>query len=90
MITFEFSAQVKKPPYLQGLIDLDGADTALAHFIGGVDLSDLEKVKDKVRIGMRVEAKWREERGQTSTISNTLSLSKHQFGFPLRILDQSK
>jgi hypothetical protein len=42
LITFEFSAQVKKLPYLQGLIDLDGADTALAHFIGGVDLSDLE------------------------------------------------
>ena len=62
LITFEFSGQVKKPPYLQGLIDLDGANTALAHYIGGVDLSDLEKVKDKVKIGMRVEAKWRDER----------------------------
>ena len=62
LITFEFSGQPKKPPYLQGLVDLDGADTALAHFIGGVDLSDLEKVKDKVKIGMRVEAKWRDER----------------------------
>ena len=62
LITFEFTGQVKKPPYIQGLIDLDGADTALAHFIGGVDLSDLEKVKDLVKIGMRVEAKWRDER----------------------------
>jgi hypothetical protein len=62
LITFEFSGQPKKPPYLQGLVDLDGADTALAHFIGGVDLSDLEKVKNKVKIGMRVEAKWRDER----------------------------
>ena len=62
LITFEFTGQVKKPPYIQGLIDLDGADTALAHFIGGVDLSDLEKVKDLVRIGMRVEAKWSDNR----------------------------
>ena len=54
--------QVGKPPYIQGLIDLDGSDTALPHFIGGVDLSDLEKVKDKINIGMRVEAKWRDER----------------------------
>jgi len=61
LITFEFTGQSKKPPYLQGLVDLDGADTALAHFFGGVDLSDLEKVKDKVKIGMRVEAKWRDE-----------------------------
>ncbi len=62
LITFEFSGQVKKPPYIQGLIDLDGTDTALLHFIGGVDLSDLEKVREKVKIGMRVQAKWRDER----------------------------
>ena len=62
LITFKFSGQAKEPPYLQGLIDLDGADTALAHFIGGIDLSDLEKVKEQVKIGMRVEAKWRDER----------------------------
>lgn len=62
LLTFEFSGQAKKPPYIQGLIDLDGADTALAHFIEGVDLADLETVKDKVKIGMRVEAKWRDER----------------------------
>ena len=62
LITFEFSGQAVPPPYIQGLIDLDGADTAFAHFIGGVDLSDLANVKDKIKIGMRVEAKWREER----------------------------
>jgi len=62
LITFEFTGQAKPPPYLQALIDLDGADTALAHYIGGVDLSDIEKVKDKIKIGMRVEAKWRDKR----------------------------
>ena len=62
LITFEFTGQAKKPPYIQGLIDLDGGDTALAHFIGGVDLTDLEKAKDEVKIGMRVQAKWRDKR----------------------------
>jgi len=62
LITFEFSGQPMPPPYIVGLIDLDGADVAFSHFIGGIDLSDIEKVKDRVRIGMRVEAKWRDER----------------------------
>jgi len=62
LITFEFSGQPMPPPYIIGLIDLDGADTAFAHFIGGVELSDAEKVKEQVKIGMRVEAKWRDKR----------------------------
>jgi hypothetical protein len=62
LINFEYAGQIKKPPYVQGLIDLEGADTALAHLIGGVDVSDLEKVKEQVRIGMRVKAKWKENR----------------------------
>jgi len=62
LITFEFSGQPMAPPYLIGLIYLDGADTALSHFIGGVDLSDLEKGKNEIKIGMKVEAKWWDER----------------------------
>ena len=62
LITFEFSGQPMPPPHIVGLIDLDGADTALSHFIGGVDLSDLEKVRNEISIGMKVEAKWLDER----------------------------
>lgn len=62
LITFQYSGQPIKPPYITALIDLDGADTALAHLIGGIDLSDIEKVGENVRIGMKVEAKWRDER----------------------------
>jgi uncharacterized OB-fold protein len=62
LITFEFAGQPLPPPYITELIDLDDADTALSHLIGGVELSDLEKVKDQVKIGMRVKAKWRDER----------------------------
>jgi Predicted nucleic-acid-binding protein containing a Zn-ribbon len=61
LITFEFSGQPKPPPYIVGLIDLDGADVALAHFIGGVGLSNIKNVKERVGIGMRVEAKWRDK-----------------------------
>jgi hypothetical protein len=61
LITFEFSGQPMEPPYVAGLIDLDGADTAISHFIGGVDLSNIEKAKDKIKIGMTVRAKWRDK-----------------------------
>jgi len=62
LITFEFPGQYLTPPYIVGLIDLDDADTALSHLIGGVDLSDPEKVRGQIKIGTRVEAKWRDER----------------------------
>jgi len=50
------------PPYVTGLIDLDGADTVLSYFTGSIDLSDLEKAKEQIKIGMKVQAKWRDER----------------------------
>lgn len=62
LITFEFTGQPMSPPYIAGLIELDGADTSLSHLIGGVDLTNLEKAKDQIKIGMRVQAKWRGER----------------------------
>lgn len=62
LITFTYMGQPKPPPYIQGLIDLEGANTAFAHFIGGIDLSDLDKARDHVEIGMKVEAKWKAER----------------------------
>ena len=44
-----------EPPFIYGIIQLDGADTGLVHFIGGVD-------PQKVRVGMRVKAVFKEER----------------------------
>ncbi len=38
-----------KPPFIYGIIQLDGADTGLLHLIGDVNQEDL-------RIGMRVQA----------------------------------
>ncbi|MBI2847528.1 MAG: Zn-ribbon domain-containing OB-fold protein [Chloroflexi bacterium] len=61
-ISYQAYVGLPTPPYASGLIKLDGADTALMHFVGGVDLSDPQKAKKAVKIGMRVEAVWKEER----------------------------
>ncbi len=48
----------KKPPFVYGVIKMDGADTGLVHLIDGVD-------PDKVKVGMRVEAVIAKEREGT-------------------------
>ena len=50
------------PPYCQMLVKLDGADSALMHLLGEVDLEDVEEATKRIHVGMRVEAVWREER----------------------------
>jgi len=51
-----------QPPVAMIMVKLEGADTGLQHLLGGVDLSDPDKSRDLVKIGMRVEAVWREQR----------------------------
>lgn len=53
----EPALQLSKPPYLYGIVKLDGADTGLTHFLGEVE-------PGKLRSGMRMEAvfKKKEER----------------------------
>jgi uncharacterized OB-fold protein len=48
----------KKPPVIFGLIQLDGADTAILHFIDGIE-------PERVVIGMRVEAQFAKNRNGT-------------------------
>ncbi len=50
------------PPWASGLIKLDGADTAILHFIGNVDLSTPEAAKRSIKVGMRVKAVWSDKR----------------------------
>jgi uncharacterized OB-fold protein len=40
---------------------LEGADVGFLHFIGGVNLADLAEVKERVKIGGRVRARWKEK-----------------------------
>ena len=64
-VTYRQFFGLPKPPYVGGFVKLDGADTGLMHFIGGVDVSDPKRVKDVLKIGMRVKAVWSEERKGT-------------------------
>jgi hypothetical protein len=47
--------QPVEPPIVYGIIQLDGADTGIVHMLGEVDLEQL-------RIGMRVQAVFKEKR----------------------------
>lgn len=62
LINYSFTGQPRDPPYLIGMIQLDKADTCFFHFLGGIDLSNIEKACKEVRIGMRVRAAWKEKR----------------------------
>lgn len=47
--------QPMDPPYLLGIIRLDGADTGICHFLGETSIEEL-------RVGMKVQAVLRKER----------------------------
>jgi hypothetical protein len=51
----QLAALPKKVPICFGLIKLEGADTALLHYLGDVDPTN-------IKIGMRVKARFAEER----------------------------
>ncbi len=44
-----------EPPFVYGIIQLDGADTGIVHFIAGVDPEEL-------KVGLRVQAVFKAER----------------------------
>ncbi|MFA5787739.1 MAG: Zn-ribbon domain-containing OB-fold protein [Actinomycetota bacterium] len=59
------------PPVAMILVKLDGTDSCLQHILREVDLSDPAKARESVKIGMRVEAVWKEERtGSIGDISH--------------------
>lgn len=64
VVNLPFYGQEIKPPYVCASILLDGADIALFHLIQEVP-------PDEVRMGMRVEAVWRDE------LEPTLESIKH-------------
>ena len=61
-IVYAHFTSLPPPPYCVGIIKLDGADTGLIHYIGGVDLQDMEAAKKAISVGMRLQAIWRDER----------------------------
>jgi uncharacterized OB-fold protein len=55
VIHYALPVHPMKPPFAYGIIQMDGADTALTHLLGGVDV-------DAIQLGMRLEPVFREER----------------------------
>ncbi len=62
LVNYDWSNRVIPIPSVVAMIALDGADVLFIHLVGGIDLSNLDKVADQVKMGMRVRAKWRDER----------------------------
>jgi uncharacterized OB-fold protein len=55
VVRYKESYMPQEPPYAYGVIQMDGADTGLAHLLGEVDL-------DKIKVGMRREPVFKEQR----------------------------
>lgn len=55
VVRYEEPYLPKQPPFAYGIIQMDSADTGMSHFLGEVDL-------DKIKIGMRLEPVFKEER----------------------------
>ena len=65
MTHYRYFGMPSEPPFITGLIRLDGTDCDMVHLIGGLDLNDLDLVKQKVTIGARVKAVWAAEKSGT-------------------------
>jgi len=63
LTNYRYFAQPIEPPFITGLIRLDGTDVNFMHLIGGdFDLNDIKVVNEHVKNGMRVKAVWEEDR----------------------------
>jgi len=59
---YEYFGMPTKPPFINAAVLLDGTDCGFMHLMGGVDLSDLDRVGENVKTGMKVRAVWRKEK----------------------------
>jgi uncharacterized OB-fold protein len=58
----EYFGMPVPPPFVTGVINLEGADCSFMHLLGGFDLSSFEAVNKVVKNGMQVRAVFREEK----------------------------
>jgi uncharacterized OB-fold protein len=54
-------------PYAVGAIEIDGTNTLLMHFVGGIDLTDQTAARARLRDGTRVRAVWAADRSAAIT-----------------------
>lgn len=71
IVNYTYAGQPKPPPYVIGIIDLEGADVGFVHYVAGIDLSDLEAAARRLQPGLFLKAVWRQERqGRISDIEH--------------------
>jgi uncharacterized OB-fold protein len=66
IVHYDSAIQAVQPPYAIGVIKLDGADTAITHFIGGCDFKD-------IKAGMKLEPVFKKNR-----VANILDIEYFQ------------
>lgn len=59
---YQYHGQPIEPPYVTGLIRLDGTDVDFVHLVGNIDLTSGEAVNSRLARGMKVRAVWEEAR----------------------------
>jgi uncharacterized protein len=67
VIHLEFVGQTREPPYVYAEIVLDGANTRLIHTVGGIDANDAPEL---LKVGMRVQAVWKDDAAPTGTLED--------------------
>jgi uncharacterized OB-fold protein len=61
IVTQQFDG-LPKPPYAIAYARLDGASTAMVNYVEGLDLSDIHKAVEQLKIGKRVRVVFKENR----------------------------
>ena len=61
IVNTQFPGQ-RKPPFVLGYFRIGGASATLPHFLEGIDLSDIDKAKREIHVGMPVRVVFREKR----------------------------
>jgi len=61
LVTNKFEG-LPDPPYVICYIKLEGADTTIPHFLTGVDLSDPEKARQKIKVGMPIRLVFKDKK----------------------------
>jgi hypothetical protein len=62
LVNYRYYGQPKEPPYIIAQICLDNTDCSLTHFMGGFDLSDPDRIREKMKSVSRVKAVWSKEK----------------------------
>jgi uncharacterized protein len=62
LTNYSYFGMPRQPPFIVAQIRLEGGGTDFWHFIGGVDMTDLDAVTQTIKIGTRVRPVWKEEK----------------------------